>query len=59
VAVDAAASEVTAVAEDAVVDAVDSSLTVLLRLSLVCACKYRDSSIEASREIRKREKQIH
>lgn len=50
VAVDVAASEVTAVVEDAVVDAVDSSLTVLLRLSLVCACKNRDSRALKLRE---------
>jgi hypothetical protein len=58
VAVDAAASEVTAVVEDAVVDAVDSSLTVPLRLSLVCASKNRDPSIEAPQE-RDRKRQIH
>jgi hypothetical protein len=58
VAVDVAASEVTAVVEDVVVDAVDSSLTVLLRLSLVCACKNRDWSIEAPQE-RDGKRQIH
>lgn len=48
VAEDAAASEATAVEEDAVVDVVDSSPTARLRLCSVCACKIRDASIESS-----------